>query len=97
MVSADEAQMRKVKVADLDQASPAGRLVLDRRLRVTINQVCAPRGSGIREPATPDKQSKDCKRHAMANVQWQLEVAWLVAGAHCKAKAPTTRVIGAFQ
>jgi UrcA family protein len=70
--TADETQTRKVRVADLDLASPAGKLALDRRLRFAIEQVCSPRGS-VRARAGMSKQARSCRQEAMADVQRQLE------------------------
>lgn len=70
--TADEVQSRKVKVADLDLASAAGKQALDRRLRAAIDQVCSPRGSVLAR-AGLSKDAKACKQQALADVQQQLE------------------------
>jgi UrcA family protein len=70
--TASEVQTRRVKIVDLDLSSPAGRQALDRRLRIAIEQVCAPRGSA-RVRAATDKQARECMLGARADVQRQLD------------------------
>ena len=70
MATAAETQARTVKIADLNLASPSGRQILDRRLRLAIEQVCLPRkATGIRPSV---KQVNACRRAAKEDVQRQL-------------------------
>jgi UrcA family protein len=70
--AASEVQTRRVKIVDLDLSSPVGRQALDRRLRIAIEQVCAPRGS-VRVRASADKQTRACMQGARADVERQLK------------------------
>ncbi len=67
---ATEPTARRVKIADLDLASPLGRQTLDRRVRLAIEQVCLPRGAASNRPSV--KRVNACRQAARENVQRQL-------------------------
>jgi UrcA family protein len=70
--SAAEPATRKVKVSDLNLASPQGQQTLARRLRTAVDQVCAPSAGESRLRVTRSK-IEDCRQNAWADAQRQLQ------------------------
>jgi len=72
ITSAADPVTRKVKVADLNLASPQGQLTLARRLRIAVDQVCAP-DRGESKLRVSSQKIEDCRRTAWADAQRQLQ------------------------
>lgn len=73
VIAAAEARTsRTVKVSDLNLASPQGQQTLARRLRVAVNQVCAPSAGESRLQVTRSKV-EECREAAWADAQRQLQ------------------------
>jgi UrcA family protein len=79
IVHAGEPNAERVRVADLDLATPQGRRTLDRRVSEAIERVCAPSLDPLPGSVRALTQVRVCSRRAREQVQGQLAAHGLPA------------------
>lgn len=72
MLPAAEIPVQRVQVADLNLDSAEGQRVLERRVRLAIDQVCRPATSELERHPLARRQADECRQRAWNDVQRQL-------------------------
>lgn len=72
MLPAAEIPVQRVRVADLNLDSVEGQRVLERRVRLAIDQVCRPATSELERHPIARRKADECRQHAWNDVQRQL-------------------------